>query len=208
MMRWLVVWTVWSAWAQNNQAMRAALEKQRAAAQIQRESTRQQAELAGPGPLEHRLAPLWTPPACEPIADAALTALLDAVAQTQQLEARLLRAVIEQESGFYPCAVSVHGAKGLMQLMPATIGQFAVSDPFDPKQNVEAGAKYLRQLLNKYKNDRARALAAYRIGAATVDEANGIPDLPEVRSYVNAILQSVATPPAPLQTPTPKPTGN
>ena len=78
-----------------------------------------------------------------------------------------------------------------MQLMPATVKQFQVNDAFDPKQNVDAGAKYLKQLLDKYKGDVALALAAYNAGPATVDAAGKIPDIKETRDYVDDFLKRV-----------------
>jgi len=86
---------------------------------------------------------------------------VDAAAQSHKVQAKLLRAVMDQESASVSCAVSPKGAQGLMQLMPATMEQFHVTDPFDAKQNVEAGAQYLKQLLDKYKGDVSLALAAY-----------------------------------------------
>jgi soluble lytic murein transglycosylase-like protein len=201
-----------SALAQSSRdLMRAAAEKQRAAAALQREAVRQQQE----EPL--RLPPLIEkageePPACEPIADAAVAPIIDSAAKTQKLEPELLRAVIQQESAFYPCAVSAKGAKGLMQLMPATIEQFAVADPFDAKASVDAGAKYLKQLMEKYKSDLSLTLGAYNAGPTAVDEAKGIPDIPETRNYVDAILQILgkksATRTDPPQIPMPKPIEN
>ena len=98
-----------------------------------------------------------------------------------------VRAVIAQESGFRPCAVSKKGAKGLMQLMPATAEQFSVAEPFDAEANVAAGTKYLRQLLEKYKGDLRLTLAAYNSGPGAVDAAGGVPDLAETKGYVDAI---------------------
>jgi soluble lytic murein transglycosylase-like protein len=202
-------WAQLNGWAQSNEALQSALEQQRASAQVQREAVRKQAELAGPGPLRHTLPPAaWAPPPCDPIPDAAVTPLVEAAVKAHQLDATLVRAIIQQESSFYPCAISVHGAKGLMQLMPAAIEQLKVTDPFDPKQNIEAGTRYLKQLFDKYQGDLPRALSAYRIGPTVVDSTNGVPDLPEVRSYVDAILRSVPTPPAPPRSPMPRPTGN
>jgi len=71
-------------------------------------------------------------------------------AANQHVDPKLLRGVIIQESGFRPCAVSNKGALGLMQLLPATVDELQVADPFDPRQNVEGGAKYLKQLLDRY----------------------------------------------------------
>ena len=162
--------------------MRASIDKQRAAA-------RKQALSLG----------AWIPPwsaemqveeaPCEPIAEAAVEPFIDDAAKAQDVEAKLLHAVIEQESAFRPCAISVKGAQGLMQLMPDTAQQLAVHDVFDPKENIEAGAKYLKQLLDKYKGDNKLALAAYNAGPAAVDAANGVPDVAETRDYVDAILK-------------------
>jgi soluble lytic murein transglycosylase-like protein len=127
-------------------------------------------------------------PVCEPLPADTVAPMIETAAIAQKLPAKLLRGVIAQESGFRPCAVSKKGAKGLMQLMPATAEQFAVEDPFDPAANVAAGAKFLRQLLDKYGGDAALALAAYNAGPATVDEVKGIPDIRETRDYVEAIL--------------------
>ena len=79
----------------------------------------------------------------------------------------------------------------MMQLMPETAGELNVKDVFDPKENIEAGARYLKQLLNKYKGDNKLALAAYNAGPSAVDSANGVPDIPETRDYVDAILKKI-----------------
>ncbi|MBZ5725581.1 MAG: lytic transglycosylase domain-containing protein [Acidobacteriia bacterium] len=178
--------------------MRAAMEKQRAAVAIQRAAVRRQAETMGVwlppstnDPAAVASAPAAAPPPCEPIADAVVAPLIDSAAKAHEVQPKLLRAVIEQESALRPCAVSVKGAQGLMQLMPSTAEQFGVHDPFDPKENIEAGAKYLKQLLDKYKGDIAQALGAYNSGPATVDQAGGIPDIRETRDYVDAILQKI-----------------
>jgi soluble lytic murein transglycosylase-like protein len=84
-----------------------------------------------------------------------------------------------------------------MQLMPEVASRLGVKDIFDPKQNVEAGAQYLKELLDKYKGDLSRALAAYNAGPAAVDQANGIPDIPETREYVESILGHLSAKPAP-----------
>jgi soluble lytic murein transglycosylase-like protein len=76
--------------------------------------------------------------------------------------------------------------------MPDTAEQLAVHDVFDPKENIEAGAKYLKQLLDKYKGDLKLALGAYNAGPTTVDQAGGIPDIPETRDYVDSILKKLA----------------
>jgi soluble lytic murein transglycosylase-like protein len=122
---------------------------------------------------------------------------------------KLLRAVMERESGFHPCAVSPKGAKGLMQLMPDTAAQLGVKDPFDPKENVDAGAHYLKQMLDRYKGDLSQALGAYNAGPAAVDQAGGVPDIPETLDYVKSILQKLApTRTDPPSIPPPKPIEN
>jgi soluble lytic murein transglycosylase-like protein len=172
--------------------MRQAVEKQRAATATQREAARKQAETAGV-----RLQG-WTeltdpapPPACEPMADDLVQPIIEAAAKTRDVQPDLLRAVIERESAFRPCAVSSKDARGMMQLMPATVEQFGVVDPFDPTENIAAGAKYLKQLLDKYKGDLKLTLAAYNAGPAAVDEISSVPPLAETQQYVEAILKKL-----------------
>jgi soluble lytic murein transglycosylase-like protein len=178
------------ATAKPPETFRSAMEKQRAAMAIQREAVRKQSEMA----VEWRSVPqaIQPPePDCDPVADVELTPLIDRAAQNHQVDTKLLRGVIEQESAFRPCAISPKGAKGLMQLMPATIDQFKVEDVFDPQQNIEAGATFLRQLLDKYKGDLKLALAAYNAGATTVDKTGGIPDIKETQDYVEGVLKKM-----------------
>jgi soluble lytic murein transglycosylase-like protein len=130
-------------------------------------------------------------PACDPMPDVQLDALIDASSKQEGVKADLIRAVIGEESGKRPCAVSSKGAQGLMQLMPATSEQFGVHDPFDPKQNVEAGTKFLKQLLDKYKDDLSLALSAYNAGSGRVDRDGGVPGIPETTNYVTDILSKL-----------------
>jgi soluble lytic murein transglycosylase-like protein len=165
-----------------------SIQKQLASVAIQRESVRKQAELAA----QYRASPpLARDTECDPLPVAEITPIIDAAAQSHHLQTKLLSAVIAQESGSRACAVSPKGAQGLMQLMAATVDQFRVADPFDPKQNVEAGAEYLKQLLDKYKGELSLALAAYNAGPGTVDHAGGIPDIKETKDYVDAILKKL-----------------
>jgi hypothetical protein len=176
--------------------MRDAIEKQR-------RSVRRQAELLGNWLLPFEGSRYVDMP-CEPIADAEVAPIIDGAAQSEKIEPRLLRAVIDQESGFHPCATSSRGAKGLMQLMPETASQFSVRDAFDPRENVEAGAKLLKQLLDRYNGDLSQALAAYNAGPARVDQSGGIPDIPETRDYVESILGKLhAKAPPPVKEPLP-----
>jgi hypothetical protein len=100
----------------------------------------------------------------------------------------LLRAVIEVESGFNPDVVSPAGAQGLMQLMPVTAGHLNVEDPFDPEQNVLAGARLLRILSDRFHGDVERTVAAYYAGAGAVRRAGGIPT-ESAQVYVRKVLQ-------------------
>ena len=125
---------------------------------------------------------------CDPIAPPELTRMIDETSHRVGIDAGLVREVARQESGFRPCAVSPKGAEGLMQLMPATQNQFAVSDPFDPKESLDAGGKLLKQLLDRYQGNLPLALSAYNAGAACVDSSGGVPNIPETRNYVLSIL--------------------
>jgi soluble lytic murein transglycosylase-like protein len=117
------------------------------------------------------------------------SALIDKAAQDAELSPGLLRAVISVESGFDARAVSAKGAQGLMQLMPATARSLGVSDPFDPSQNIAAGAAHLRSLLVRFDNNLELALAAYNAGADAVVKAGyRIPKFAETRAYVPRVL--------------------
>jgi soluble lytic murein transglycosylase-like protein len=128
---------------------------------------------------------------CEPVPADRLNGLITAASQKHGVSFDLIKAVIEEESAARPCAVSFRGAQGLMQLMPATAEEFDVQDPFDPEQNVAAGAKLLKQLLAKYDNNLSLALSAYNAGPGRVDEEGGIPPIPETLNYVADILKKL-----------------
>ncbi len=113
-------------------------------------------------------------------------AIADAAADKYGLPRKLVRSVMRVESASQPAAVSPKGAVGLMQLMPETARQFGV-DPRDPVQNVDAGARYLRELLEKYNGALWHALAAYNAGAGAVDKYHGIPPYSQTIDYVNKV---------------------
>jgi soluble lytic murein transglycosylase-like protein len=174
------------------ETLQSAMAKQRAAIEIQRMAVKRQRDSAVSWMLgAPQSASAAAEEDCNPIADPALIPLIESAAQQHQLEPKLLRGVIEQESGFRACAVSAKGARGLMQLMPATIEQFKVEDAFDPKQNIEAGATYLKQLLDKYKDDVKLALAAYNAGPTAVDRTGGIPEIKETQDYVEGVMKKM-----------------
>jgi len=129
-------------------------------------------------------------PECPPLPDDQVRALAGEAARHEGLDEVLLLNVMRQESGYRPCAVSAKGAMGLMQLMPSTGEELGVKDFFDPAENVDAGAKFLRQLLTRYNGDVIRAVSAYNAGPARVDAADGIPQIPETLDYINRILYS------------------
>jgi soluble lytic murein transglycosylase-like protein len=127
-------------------------------------------------------------PQCDPIAQPELKDMIDNAATKNGVDPSVVREVARQESGFRPCVVSPKGAEGLMQLMPATQGQFNVTDPFNPMASLDAGTKLLKQLLDRYHGDVSLALSAYNAGAGTVDRAGGIPPIAETQNYVSNIM--------------------
>src|SRR5450631_3995268 len=116
--------------------------------------------------------------------------IIEHAAVSAAVEPNLLRAVIVVESGFNSRAVSKRGAVGLMQLMPATASRFGVSNPYDPKQNVHAGARYLKFLMNRFGQNVRLALAAYNAGEDAVARNGGqIPPFTETMAYVPKVLK-------------------
>ena len=123
--------------------------------------------------------------------DAARTSIqisIEAAARKYNLPSKLIRSVIHAESNFRSDAVSPAGAQGLMQLMPATAREMGVTDPFDVRQNIDGGTKYLRQMLDRFGGDLKLALAAYNAGPGTVTRYNGDVPYRETRDYVRRVL--------------------
>lgn len=115
--------------------------------------------------------------------------VIDATATRVRIEPQLLRAVIAVESGYNARAVSRAGAQGLMQLMPATARRYGVRNVFDPAQNIQGGARYLRDLLDRFGQDKELALAAYNAGEGAVERhGRQVPPFAETRRYVPRVL--------------------
>jgi len=173
--------------------METSVARQRASVERQLKAVRAkypaQFEDSGYGPASDDIPE--PPPGCKSMSPPELNALIKETATRDGLTPDLLRAVMHKESAFNPCAVSRAGARGLMQLMPSTIQQFKVEDPFDPKENVAAGSKLLKQLLTRYGGDLSMALGAYNAGPGRVDAAKGVPLIPETLDYVSTILDSL-----------------
>lgn len=113
--------------------------------------------------------------------------LIQEAARTYDIDASLIRAVMQAESAFHPYVVSRAGAEGLMQLMPDLADEMGVTDSFDPRENIMGGARYLKQLLGLHKGNIALTLASYNAGPGNVRRYGGVPPFKETRSYVKKI---------------------
>jgi soluble lytic murein transglycosylase-like protein len=119
-------------------------------------------------------------------------AQITASAKRNGIDPALLAGLIKQESGFNAHAGSAAGAQGLTQLMPGTARGLGVSNPFDPAQSIEGGARYLKQQLDQFGGDVARALAAYNAGPGAVQRYGGVPPYAETQNYVRAVQANAA----------------
>ena len=126
-----------------------------------------------------------------PLFKSAYNDIIIEAARRFDVDAALVSAVIKAESDYDPRTVSHKGARGLMQLMPATAKRFGVTNSFDPKQNIHAGTRYLRWLLNKFGDDADLAVAAYNAGEGNVWKYNGVPPFRETVTYINRIARHI-----------------
>ena len=122
-----------------------------------------------------------------PLADESLSSLIASAAKKYQVDPKLVSAVAEVESGGRQEATSVAGAVGVMQLMPDTAANLGVN-PYDKRENVEGGAKYLKEMLDLFGGDVKKAVAAYNAGPAAVKNYGGVPPYKETQNYVNKVL--------------------
>lgn len=202
----MTVWLVLLGLAQDPEEIRrkmeASLAQQRESVQKQFASIRGIQPIAATGfftvPWPRDVPPASGPQAstfCDPLPPATLDPIIQAASNRQGIAAGLLQSIIRQESAGRPCAVSVKGAQGLMQLMPETARTMGVADPFDPQENIEAGSRLLRGLLTRFGGDVPLALGAYNAGAGAVERYGGIPPYAETQNYVSEILKRIVTRP-------------
>lgn len=121
-----------------------------------------------------------------------IRSMLQGAARRHGVPFPMLESVARRESAFNARAVSPKGAQGLMQIMPGTQSVVGVTDPFDPGQSIEGGARYLRMMLDQFGGDPRRALAAYNAGPGAVERYNGVPPFAETQGYVRRILDDMA----------------
>jgi soluble lytic murein transglycosylase-like protein len=122
---------------------------------------------------------------------AGMDAFIKKVAAKYNVSPDVVAAVIEAESEFNPRAVSRRGARGLMQLMPKTAKTLGVDDPFDPRENIEAGVRHLRALMDRFGDNLPLVLAAYNAGEVAVIKHRGVPPYRETRAYVKRIMKKL-----------------
>ncbi|HEY2013987.1 MAG TPA: lytic transglycosylase domain-containing protein [Bryobacteraceae bacterium] len=127
----------------------------------------------------------------EPPMPSSLEAAVDRIALQQAVPARLIHSVIKVESNYNPLAVSPKGAQGMMQLIPSTARRFGVANAFNPIDNIQGGAKYLKYLLELYHNDYALALAAYNAGEGAVAKYGTVPPYKETQNYLQLVANQL-----------------
>lgn len=135
---------------------------------------------------------VFTPNPAAPTITGPYAKLISKAAEKHGVDGALIQGVIAAESNFNPHAVSRKDAFGLMQILPETAARYAVGNMFDPAQNIDAGTRYLKMLLQQYGGNLALALAAYNAGPQTVERYGGIPPYPETQKYVRRITSRLA----------------
>src|SRR6266700_2990873 len=135
---------------------------------------------------------IFVPATTMPLTQAPFGELIRSSSQKYGVDADLLFSVIAAESNFNSKAISRRGARGLMQLLPATAARLGVKDIFDPAQNIDAGTRYLRELMTRYQGDLVLTLAAYNAGPGAVQRYGRVPPYNETISYVRAIRKTYA----------------
>lgn len=130
---------------------------------------------------------VFTPLPAKPVTKPPYRELVEAAAARYSVDADLITSVIAVESNFDPKAVSRRNARGLMQLLPETAARLGVQNIYDPQENIDAGTRYLRELLQKYNNDLVLALAAYNAGPERVQHYGRVPPFAETISYVRRV---------------------
>ena len=142
------------------------------------------------------LAAAQTSPSATPVSGAGASSAFDseinAAAASNGIDPALLKGLVSQESGFNPSARSGAGAVGLTQLMPGTASALGVTNPLDPAQSLQGGAKYLREQLDRFGGDETLALAAYNAGPGAVQKYGGVPPYAETQNYVTSVMSKAA----------------
>jgi len=133
---------------------------------------------------------VFTPLPAKPLVKAPYRELVEAAAARYRVDADLITSVIAVESNFDPKALSPKNARGLMQLLPETAERMGVQNIYDPQENINAGTRYLRELLQRYNSDLALALAAYNAGPEAVEQYGRVPPFEETLSYVRRVKRS------------------
>jgi soluble lytic murein transglycosylase-like protein len=154
------------------------------------------AATAPPSSFAGALAAAQTSPSAVPVSGAggssAFDSEINAAAASNGIDPALLKGLVSQESGFNPSARSGAGAVGLTQLMPGTASALGVTNPLDPAQSLQGGAKYLREQLDRFGGDETLALAAYNAGPGAVQKYGGVPPYAETQNYVTSVMSKAA----------------
>ena len=163
-------------------------------------------------PQSFRTSPRFrvkAPPIARKLAPMEIEALVQEASRSHNVPPSLVKAVIRVESNFNPSATSPKGAQGLMQLMPGTADDLLVANPYDPRENISGGVRYLRMLLDRFNNRLHLALAAYNAGPQRVSQHQEVPSIPETQGFVSDVCtnflkyskESPTPPPAPAASP-------